>query len=85
MNNLQPLFENIKNHPVKWSAAARSLILMLTSFGLHWTPDQIASVMLFLEAILAIFTHNAVTPNVKVDGMIQSAVANDRAFNTPGL
>ena len=72
-------------NPVKIAASIRSLILLGTSFGLHWTADQVAAVMVAVEAILALFTDNVVTSNVHVDSMVEQAVRRDRAFNTPGV
>lgn len=47
--------------PVMIAAAFRAILLCATTFGWHLTPEQIASVMLAAEAVLAIFTRGSVT------------------------
>ena len=57
----------MKNNPVLVLAAVRALILCAVSFGLTWTVEEIASIMLALEAIAAIYARAAVTPNHRVE------------------
>lgn len=66
MNALNKLSESVYTYPVRWSAFVRASVLVLTAFGMHLTSEQIAALMMFVEAALAIFTHNQVTPNVKL-------------------
>lgn len=66
MSVLSKLSESVYTYPVRWSAFVRSSVLVLTAFGMHLTAEQIAALMMFVEAGLAIFTHNQVTPNVKL-------------------
>lgn len=51
------------NEPVLIGGAIRAIILAATSFGLNWTGEQVASLMLAVEAILALVTRSQVTPN----------------------
>lgn len=48
--------------PVAIAALVRAVILCAVAFGLKWTPDQIASVMLVVELGLALLTRSSVTP-----------------------
>ena len=48
--------------PAAIAAAVRAVILLGVSFGLRWTPEQIAAVMLALEAVLAVLVRKASTP-----------------------
>lgn len=52
--------------PVAIAAAIRGVILCAVAFGLQWTPEQIAAVMLALEGVLALVTRSQVTPNQSV-------------------
>jgi uncharacterized membrane protein len=48
--------------PVLWTTAIRSVILLATVFGLQWTTEQIAAIMVAVEAVLALVTRSQVTP-----------------------
>lgn len=48
--------------PVAIAAALRAIILCAVAFGLRWTPEQIAALMLAVEAILAVLVRQNVTP-----------------------
>ncbi len=48
--------------PVALAAVIRTVILAGVAFGLGWTVEQIAALMLAVEAILAVLTRQAVTP-----------------------
>lgn len=50
------------NEPVLIATAVRSCILAGTAFGLDWTGEQIATVMLAVEAVTAV-VRQLVTPN----------------------
>lgn len=52
--------------PALWTAAIRAIILLAVLFGLKWTPEQIAGTMLVVEALLALYTRQTVTPNSKL-------------------
>ncbi len=69
--------------PVMIGAAVRAIILASTSFGLHWSSEQIASTMLAVEAVLAVFTRGSVTSpstihqaGLTVGGIEQQAAEN---------
>ena len=47
--------------PVLIAGAIRAVILVGTAFGLDWTAEQIAAVMLAVEAVLAAVTRQTVT------------------------
>ena len=47
--------------PVVIAAAIRSVILAAVTFGVDLSPEQIASVMLAVEAVLALITRQSVT------------------------
>jgi hypothetical protein len=49
--------------PVAVSAAVRAVILCATAFGLGWTAEQVAAIMLAVEAVLGLFVRSRVTPS----------------------
>jgi len=53
--------------PVLWTTAIRSVILLGIAFGLHWTPEQIAAMMIAVEAILALVVRSQVIPIVRIN------------------
>lgn len=75
--------------PVLIGAAVRAIILASTSFGLHWTADQIASTMLAVEAVLAVFTRSSVTSSATIHqagltvGAIEAAAAVNKEAARP--
>jgi hypothetical protein len=71
---IQWLITSIQIYPVRWASLVRCIILASTSFGFKLTSEQIASLMVVVEAILAIVTHSQVTSNVTVDKMVDSKV-----------
>lgn len=59
--------ETIKSHePVAIAAAVRAIILCAVAFGLKWSAEQVAAIMLALEAVLAVVVRSKVTPNQNV-------------------
>lgn len=48
--------------PVAIAAAIRALVLLGVAFGLHWTAEQIAALMVAVEAVLALIVRSKVTP-----------------------
>lgn len=56
-------FSRLLNEPSVIAGAIRAIILCGTAFGLGWTGEQIASVMLAVEAVLTLVTRALVTPN----------------------
>lgn len=56
-------FWRLLNEPVLIGGAIRALFLALMAFGFSVTPEQLASIMLAVEAVLALVTRMLVTPN----------------------
>lgn len=52
----------MKSEPVLILAALRAGLLCAVTFGFHLTPEQTGAVMLFAEAIIAVYTRSQVTP-----------------------
>lgn len=50
------------NEPVAIAAAIRAVLVVAISFGFTLTPEQIGTVMLAVEAVLALVTRGLVTP-----------------------
>lgn len=48
--------------PVAILAAVRAVALAILAFGVNVSPEQLAGVMLALEAVLALVTRSKVTP-----------------------
>lgn len=57
---------SLNREPAVIAAAVRAIILAATAFGLGWTAEQVAAVMLAVEAVLAVAVRQSVTPNVDV-------------------
>ncbi len=51
------------NEPVLLGSAIRAVIIVLITFGINITSEQIAAVMGALEIILTLVTRTLVTPN----------------------
>lgn len=47
--------------PAVVAGAIRAVLLAAVSFGLDWTPEQIGSLMLAVEAVLTVLTRQTVT------------------------
>lgn len=54
---------NLLNEPILLGTAIRAGILAGVAFGLMVTPEQLAAIMLVVEALLALATRAFVTPN----------------------
>jgi len=57
------MLQRIFNEPVMIGGAIRAILLAFMAFGTHITPEQLAAVMLAVEAVLALVTRALVTPN----------------------
>lgn len=57
-----PPMPSPKNEPVLIVEAVKAIILCAVAFGLDWTGDQVAAVMLVVFSISAVFTRSKVTP-----------------------
>ena len=60
------LIDRFDNEPVMVLFAVRAILLAAISFGLNWTGEQVATFMIAVEAVAAVFTRGKVTPNPNV-------------------
>ncbi len=51
-----------KIEPVVIATLVRSAVLLATAFGLKWSAEQIAAIMVFVEAVLALVVRGSVSP-----------------------
>lgn len=58
----EKLKKTLAAEPVAIAALIRAVILCAVAFGLQWTADQIAAVMLVVELTVALITRSKVTP-----------------------
>lgn len=58
----EKLKKTLAAEPVAIAALIRAVILCAVAFGLQWTADQIAAVMLVVELTAALITRSKVTP-----------------------
>lgn len=63
----------LSREPVAIAALVRAIILCAVTFGLGWTPEQIASVMVVVELVAGIITRQSVTPNGSVPQSVNVA------------
>jgi hydrogenase-4 membrane subunit HyfE len=54
---------SLLNEPVVIGTAIRAVLLAAMAFGLNWSAEQLAAIMLAVEAVLALITRALVTPN----------------------
>jgi hypothetical protein len=60
------------NEPVLIGTAIRAVVLAGMAFGLQITPEQLAAVMLAIEAVLALVTRTLVTPNQLAEARVDA-------------
>lgn len=60
----QPPVSLFNREPVTIMAAIRAGIALAVGFGFQLDPEQIALIMVFVEAVLALITRQQVTPFV---------------------
>lgn len=72
--------------PVALAAAIRAVILCAVAFGLKWTPEQIAAVMLAVEAVLTLITRQAVVSPTTLEkaGTSKATIVATAAANAAG-
>ena len=58
----EKLVYRVLQEPVLFSGAFRAGLLAIMAFGLSLSPEQLASVMFFVEAVLSFLTRGSVTP-----------------------
>lgn len=61
--------------PVAWAALVRAAIGLASAFGFNLSGEQVASIMLFVEVVLALVTRQSVTPNTTVRAAMASPAA----------
>lgn len=52
--------------PVLWMGVVRAIIALLAAFGFELTSEQMATLIIATEAVLALITRSQVTPNAQV-------------------
>lgn len=57
------MLQRLLNEPQVIGGAIRAIILAATAFGLNWSAEQVAALMLAVEAVLMTITRALVTPN----------------------
>lgn len=57
----------MNREPVAIAAAVRAVILAGVAFGLEWTGEQVAALMLAVEALLALVVRQQVTPTASTE------------------
>lgn len=67
-------FGRLLNEPALLAGTIRAVILAGTAFGLNWTAEQIASVMLAVEAVLTLATRALVTPNQLAEARVDAGL-----------
>ena len=60
------LAERIKKEPVLFMAGIKAILYVFMAFGLHITVDQLATIMVAVEAVTMFFTRAQVTPVVSL-------------------
>lgn len=58
----EKLKKTLAAEPVAIAALIRAVIVCAVAFGLQWTADQIAAVMVVVELAAALITRSKVTP-----------------------
>lgn len=76
--------KRLLNEPTLIAGAIRAIILCAVSFGWDLTVEQIAQVMLALEAVLTLVNRALVTPNglaeMRVDAGGRPSVPMDKSY-----
>lgn len=53
----------MNREPVALAAAARALIACAVAFGLQWTAEQVAALVVAVEVVSGLFVRSRVAPN----------------------
>lgn len=68
--------------PAVIAGAVRAIILLGVAFGLRWTPEQIAALMLAVEAVLTLLVRQNSTPTanpqLREGTTVEVITANDK-------
>ena len=65
------MWQQILKEPVAIGMVIRSGVLLLGAFGFEITSGQLAAIMVFVEAVLALLTRASVTPNASIPDAIK--------------
>lgn len=71
------------NEPVLIGGAIRAVILAAMAFGTAITPAQLASLMLAVEAVLALLTRAIVTPNQLAEARVAAGGSPTKSMDPP--
>lgn len=71
------------NEPVLLGAAIRAIILAGVAFGLPVSPEQLASLMLAVEAVFAVVTRTIVTPNHLAEARVAAGQSPTKPMGNP--
>jgi len=55
----------LNTEPVAIAAAIRAVLVAAVAFGLDWSGDQIAALVLAVELVLGLLVRSQVTPTAK--------------------
>lgn len=55
--------------PVAIAAAVRAVLVAAVAFGLDFTGEQVAALVVAIELVLGLLVRSQVTPTVKVDSV----------------
>ncbi len=84
MEVIRYLRDVVARNPVALTTAIRAIITAAVAFGLDWSAQQVGATILAVEAVLAVFTRDAVTANVNVEQKVQERVAQREMAGTSG-
>ena len=57
----------MNREPVAIAAAVRSIVVMAVAFGLEWTAEQVAALVVAVEVVAGLFVRSKVTPVAEDD------------------
>jgi hypothetical protein len=63
----QAIWDRIKSEPVAIQALIQVTLGLVLAFGVKLTTEQIAAIMAFVGALLAVITRQLVTPMSKIN------------------
>lgn len=64
--------KRLLNEPVLIASAIRAVILAGATFGVDISPEQIAALMIAVEAVLALVTRALVVPNQLAEARVEA-------------
>jgi hypothetical protein len=78
-----PFWQRLLNEPVAIGVAIRAVVLMVMAFGAHITVEQMASLMVAVEAVLALITRALVTPNQLAEARVAQGLSPTQKVGNP--